>query len=216
MSSTNPKTRGGAGLDDFPTPRWCVHRLLELYELPPGQWLEPCAGAGSIIRACSEYLDDGQWFANELNPRYLPALRNHDRILLASDYDARDLPIPPTVSAIITNPPFALSLPILKAMLERAPQAVTIFLQRLNWAAGPRRELFRKLTPSIFVLPDRPSFVDTINKKTGKLKASTDSIEYAWFVFDQRGLVRVLEDTPAKVRRAEIDERRARPLAVAA
>jgi hypothetical protein len=43
MSSTN---RGAARepADNYPTPSWCVRRLLEAVELPPGRWLEPACG----------------------------------------------------------------------------------------------------------------------------------------------------------------------------
>ena len=48
MSATN---RGAVRNehDFYPTPAWCVHRLLEAVPLPAGRWLEPCVGDGAKI-----------------------------------------------------------------------------------------------------------------------------------------------------------------------
>jgi hypothetical protein len=129
-------------------------------------------------------------------------------VISVSGLDARDLrPSGPLVN--LTNPPFGPSLEILMALL-RDEWSLTIFLQRLNWAAGPRRDLFRAAKPSVYVLPDRPSFIDMYDeKKPDVLKAQTDSIEYAWFVFDGLARFELLGDTPDVVRRAEIEEGRA-------
>lgn len=195
--------------DQYPSPRWTVHRFLEAYELPSGLWLEPCAGAGAIIRAVSEVRSDVIWHANEIDSTYLPTLIEMPQVSIVTDADARLLSVGKDVRVIKTNPPFGPSLEILEAMLL-APWALTIFLQRLNWAAGPRRELFRSLKPSVYVLPDRPSFVDIYEPETPDvLKPGTDSIEYAWFSMDGRGDFRVLGDTPDTVRRAEVEEGRA-------
>lgn len=53
MSSTN---RGGkrSPADFYATPAWCVRRLLERVDLPPGRWLEPAAGDGAIMLAAEE------------------------------------------------------------------------------------------------------------------------------------------------------------------
>jgi hypothetical protein len=205
MSSTGRASERIA-LDGYPTPRWCVHRLLEAYELPCGPWLEPCAGAGSIIQAVNEVREDVGWFANEIDPQYEGALRGlHVDVTIG---DAQTLVAPGAARVTITNPPFGPSLDILRNLLQY--DALVIFLQRLNWSCGPRRELFRAEKPSVFPLPDRPSFMDFYEEETPeKLEAQTDSIEYAWFVFDGRAQFRVLGDTHEDVRRAEILEGRA-------
>lgn len=212
MSSTGRKNaRGGFGLDDFPTPRWCVYRLLEAIgdELPSGLWSEPCAGAGNIIRAVDTVRSDVRWLANELNEDYGEVLSAIPSVLGVTHHDARQLDLPATVSVAITNPPFDGSEDVLVSLL--APGSLLpILLQRLNWCGGPRAELFRQLRPSVFPLPNRPSFRETtrIDKNGKTVKSSTDSIEYAWFVFDGRGRFQVLGDTPADVRAAEKAERR--------
>jgi len=186
-------------LDDYPTPRWCVHRLLEAVAFPGLVWVEPCAGAGSIIRAVNEVRSDVRWIANELNELYLPALRSIPNVAVAASEDARTLDIGEGPSVIITNPPFVYAQDILLQCLK-VKSATAVFLERLNWCCGPRRDLFRELKPSTYVLPDRPSFTPD-----GK----TDSIEYAFFVFDGLGKFKILNDTPKEVRTAEKNEKKA-------
>lgn len=219
MSSTN---RGAERdpLDDYPSPRWTVHRLLDrlpwLVDLP-GLWYEPCAGAGNIIRAVCEWCANNgkkrpSWIANELNPKYLPALHALTIIELVTNEDACELNVGPGLAVGISNPAFLPSAEILIRLLTGAPGALPILLQRIGWGGGPRAELFRHLKPSVYQLPQRPSFKDvvSVDPKTGKLKKSSqDSTEYAWWVFDGKGDFAILDDTPDEVRAAEKAERRA-------
>lgn len=198
MSSTTPLIRGGNGRDDFPSPRWPVHRLLEAYQLPGGVWLEPCAGEGSIIKAVNEFRSDVIWLANEINPGCESSLLAIPNMHAVAVSDARQLTLacaPPAV--IITNPPFMYAEEILERCLSI--KSLTIFLKRIDWCTGPRAEIYRQLSPSLYALPNRPSFTDD-----GK----TDSSDYAWHVFDGLGKFKVLKNTPAEVRRAEKEERR--------
>ena len=67
------------------------------------------------------------------------------------------------------------------------------WLLRLNFLGSKkRRNWLAREQPNVYILPDRPCFGPTLDKetgdwkrhpKTGKLKLSTDSIEYAWFEF---------------------------------
>lgn len=209
MSSTNRKSKR-IELDDYPTPRHCVHRLLEAIQLPSGLWVEPCAGAGNIIQAVSEVRDDVRWNANELNQEYESALVHLPNVVVVRIGDVMTFDIDHGAKVIITNPPFCIAEDVLyRCML--IPGATVVLLQRLNWCAGPRSEIFRQYNPSVYVLPQRPSFRDvrTQDPKTGKWRtSSTDSIEYAWFVFNWKGQFKVLNDTSDEVRRAEKKERR--------
>lgn len=217
MSSTN---RGGARLnnDAYYTPAWCVHRLLEAVTLPGGVWVEPCVGKGSIINAINMLRHDISWFTNDIVPTTTYA---------QTTQDARKYKINISANVIITNPPFSVAQEILENCLKSS--ALTVFLQRLNWCAGPRAELFRRIEPSVYVLPNRPGFAKFIScsrKKQGcefsvvlaiedetikicpscgsKTKVSTsDSIEYAWYVFDGKGNFGVLADTPLAERRRQ-------------
>jgi hypothetical protein len=80
-------------------------------------------------------------------------------------------------------------------------------LLRLNFLASKKRNPFmREHCPNVYVLSDRPSF-------TGK---GTDSIEYAWFVWESNarkssGRIQVLPPTsPAERRQPEVSLARRR------
>jgi hypothetical protein len=177
MSSTNRKVRRAIA-DDYPTPDWCVRQLLREVPLPGGHWLEPTAGTGNIIRAVNNARQDVTWDAIELRPECKDALDEIPVIssVVIGDFlnitsEAYDRPF----SAIITNPPYSYAMPIIEHALKFNTDLV-IMLLRLNFiATGTRAEFMRSNTPDIFVLPNRPSF-------SGH---GTDSIEYAWFVWDK-------------------------------
>lgn len=214
MSATN---RGAARqqLDDYPTPHWPVHRLLEKCDLPGGLWVEPCSGAGSIISAVNEVRSDVIWLANEINPIYEDDVKQVSRVVGVRIGSALDLAFDGSPAVIITNPPFNISEEILRHLNRVAPHAIVVILQRANWFECSRAELFRELKPSIYALPQRPSFRDviTFDPKTKKNRvSSTDATAYAWFVFDGLGRFVMLEDTPDEVRKAEKEERRRKNL----
>lgn len=208
MSSTN---RGAVkeALDFYATDSWIVHRFLEAYPLPSGLWLEPCAGDGAIIKAVNEKRSDVAWCAIELDPSHRTALQSIDNVYTVLIQDARELLPIPGPSVILSNPPFYCSTEILLRCLA-VPGALTVLLQKLNWCGGPRSKLFREIKPSIFMLPQRPGFVEKIkivvDPETGKekkVKSSQDSVEYGFWVFDGLGQFRVLEDTPIEIRSAQ-------------
>lgn len=187
MSATN---RGGkrSPADFYATPEWCVRRLVEAVELPGGDWLEPAAGEGAIIRAVAR--SDVDWTAWELRQETraglaaaVPAGRVHIGDFLAPE--ARREVGRRRFAVAITNPPFRLAQEFIDACLPVADHVV--MLLRLNYLASKSRWAFMSShTPDVYVLPSRPSF-------TG---AGTDSIEYAWFVWGvkrrREGRVRVL------------------------
>jgi hypothetical protein len=186
MSSTN---RGGQRIanDQYFTPSWCVDRLLERVTLPGGRWLEPCAGDGAIIKAVQAARSE-RWAAIEIDEKHLPELRNVCRTTFPGDARERVKEFT-NVDVCITNPPFSIAQEILEACL--ATGALCVFLQRLNWCEGLRAELFQKLKPSVYVIPDRISFVN------GKC----DSVPHAWWVFDGKGKFEILNKTPLEIRR---------------
>lgn len=182
--------------DYYPTPAWCVARLLEAVLLPGGAWLEPAAGDGAIIRAVNEDRNDVTWSAVELREECAPALRTllvpHGGVLIA-DF----LQVPKTVqfNVAVLNPPFSHA----QAFIEKC-QLMAVWvcaLERLNFLEGEERnDFFRYDMPDVYVLPNRPSF-------TGE---GTDSIAYAWFVWGPEqgrndGRIVVLPTTPASERR---------------
>lgn len=180
--------------DYYPTPAWCVHRLLEAVDLPGGDWLEPAVGDGAIVRAVDAVRDDVRWRTIDVRPEVAPHLvADFVAPLFARDVDA----FTPArgFDVCITNPPYGLAEEFVSEARRRA--RVVAMLLRLNWLASrERRSLIAESMPNVYVLPDRPSFVGQ----------GSDMTEYAWFVWSRepclvRGLIRVLETTPLHERR---------------
>jgi hypothetical protein len=180
MSSTNRKSRRIVA-DDYPTPDWCIRQLLREVQFPGGNWLEPTAGDGSLIRAINNVRQDITWDTVELREACRDKLEEIPIInsITISDF----LNIDPSYfsthfSAIITNPPYSLAMPVIQHSLKFDTDFI-IMLLRLNFlATNVRAEFMRATTPDVYVLPNRPSF-------TG---GGTDSTEYAWFVWDKNNL----------------------------
>ena len=208
MSSTK---RGGqrSPSDNYPTPKWCVHRFLKEYiprvqSLTSGasRWLEPGAGEGNLVRAVNEYWPEGQyhWHLCEIRESCKPILENLgkvERVTIGSflDYPEDPEDIDGGYDVSISNPPFSIAMEFIEKSMEIASS--TAMLQRLNFVGSAKRhEFMKKHKPDIYVIPNRPSF-----KATGE----TDSIEYAWFVFDafSKGRWELLDLTPVDVRKAE-------------
>lgn len=194
MSSTN---RGAERrpADYYPTPGWCVRRLLERVHLPLGRWLEPGAGQGHIIRAVTLPVD---WVACELRPECSEPLRaavgTSGRVeicdFLRGDLAARH---PEPFDVAIGNPPYGLAMEFIAAALQRA-RTVAFLLRVAFLASRERQPFFQQNMPSVYVLPDRPSFTGT----------GTDSADYAWFIWrrDSTPVVQVLDLTPQDQKRS--------------
>lgn len=179
--------------DVYPTPAWCVERLLEATALPGGLWLEPAAGDGAIIRAIARAREDITWNALEIRAECEPALLGTGAAVQIADaltLDWRDFS--PTV--IITNPPYLLAEGFLERALET--DAIIVLLLRLDFLGSDRRSpIFHLMPPDLYVLPNRPSFV----------YGRTDSTEYGWFIWERSrarsfGRLQVLSTTPREVR----------------
>lgn len=188
MSATN---RGAvrADADYYPTPAWCARRILEALAFPPARlYLEPCAGDGALVRALKAYDPTCGVVACELRPAEHPSLvRSGADVVFIGDALSGKLPV---VDVAFMNPPFSLAVEFVRAALDAAP--IVVALERLTWActwgkAEPAR------MPSMFVLPNRPSF-------TGA--GRTDASEYAWFVWGMGPpCVRMLPSTPLQERK---------------
>ncbi|MFT4975052.1 MAG: hypothetical protein ACI8S6_000939 [Myxococcota bacterium] len=163
--------------------------------------MEPCAGDGALIRACTRLRDDITWSAAELRPAcqrdLTTAIGDPDRLYIGDLLSAGDWISGQAPDVIITNPPFRIAREILDFCLGR--QATVVMLLRLNFlASAARAALMRQHPPDVYVLPNRPSFLSG-----GK----TDSVEYAWFVWPDGGISRpagrlhVLAPTPLHERR---------------
>lgn len=174
MSSTG---RGGqrSPADNYPTPREAVAALLHTLHLPGGNWCEPCAGDGAIVSEVERWRSDVNWWLNE------PRFECEERLLAlnageVTSIDARALgPIlPGNLSVIITNPPFSLTMEIVRSLWGRSTHLV--ILEKITFLGehqGQQRSRFlRDNPPDVYYIPERLSF-------TGD--GRTDSIPYAWY-----------------------------------
>jgi hypothetical protein len=174
VSATN---RGAVrNADDFyATPPWATRSILKalcrdraLYS--PMAILEPSAGNGAIVDEIRAFGFPNEGIeAIEIDPNRADAsgAQCADFLTIAPD---------PRFDLVITNPPFSLALEFAKHALQfLRPGGTLALLLRLNWlASGKRSEWLRDNTPSLYVLPKRPSF-----SADGK----TDATDYAWFVW---------------------------------
>ena len=184
MSATN---RGAVRHPDdfYATPAWCTEALLHGCPLPGGRWLEPTAGDGAIAAEVLRHRRDVQWHLIESRAEELRVggglLSRMQRadfpIEHVDEVEIRDfltMPAPAqSFDVALGNPPFSLALEVVQHALTMAN--TVCMLLRINFLASQKRaDWMRKNTPSIYVLPKRPSF-------TG---GKTDATEYAWFLWD--------------------------------
>lgn len=153
MSSTN---RGAERVeaDNYPTPAWCVHRLLEACQLPQGIWIEPCAGEGAILDALhpSAMGPDGKLWAVELREECRDVLRGKaDNVSIA---DLRDVTFLQNADVVITNPPFSIWHDVARWGLRHRARRTALLLR-----VGAIAHLDGLPIPSLYVLPNRPQFV---------------------------------------------------------
>lgn len=200
--------------DYYPTPSWCVHRLLEFGVLPSTKnvWLEPSAGDGNIIQAVSSFekIENDNvirfkpsWVAYEIQPRFssfleekMPLSQIHiDNFL---DLGSRHtLGVVPNV--ILGNPPYSHALEFVKKSMKLGADYIC-FLLRLSFLGSSERSTFmRQCMPDVYILPNRPSFS---NK-------GTDTSEYGWFLWKRqeggsyenpKGQIQILNNTPKEIR----------------
>ena len=197
MSSTS---RGGkrSASDNYPTPAFAVHRLLERLELPGGSWLESSAGTGSIIKAVNAVRKDVTWVACELRSECRPALAalGIKGVNLLTGCSFLSTPPAKPSDVCINNVPFSLAQEFIEHTLHFAPHV--IHLLRLNYLGTEKRnEFFKSNMPDVYVIPDRVSFTND-----GK----ADSIEYCFMHWGpergrRSGKIEVLSTTPVGERR---------------
>lgn len=182
MSSTN---RGAKRIenDKYNTPQPAIDTLLSVLNIGyESTFLEPCAGDLNIYRSAPTIWHKKQWAEIERNVDYLTTTFTN-------------------IDLIITNPPFSLALEFLQKSLTEANSVW--YLLRLNFLGSQKRKPFWNANPPshVLVLSERPCFVWVCQNKAckamyepgsttycecgGKIRAQTDSIEYAWFGWDR-------------------------------
>jgi len=165
MSSTNrgiPRNKD----DQYMTPEWCVDLLLK-YEKVAGKVLEPCCGTKNIVnRLIKNGVDRNNILTMDIGEKFEPdILTDFTKIDLGS---AR-------FDVVVTNPPFIFAQEFLDKCLAHSNKV--IFLLRLNYLESKSRyQFFMDNSPKcVYVMSERPKF---FNNKT-------DSIAYAWFVWEK-------------------------------
>lgn len=190
--------------DYYPTPAWCVDRLLDdcgadlfaqAFEV-----LEPTVGDGAIVRACQawherhRYPRRWEWSGVELRRGAVAEGTDLARLVEGVDFRSWD-PAGCTFDLAIGNPPFALAESIVRRALSLSSRVA--MLLRVGFLGSEERIAFWREHGEVAlrVLPNRPSF-------DGE---GTDSSTYAWFVWGcpEVAGVRVLDETPIEVRNAQ-------------
>lgn len=211
MSAKGRGRHEGGEFDYYPTPAWCVDRLLdrvgaELFaprdDIHRTQALEPTAGDGAIVRAVDDWF--GRMRHGEVRPAWtvVEMRENALRAPLATFVDAHEgvdyRTWRPTLrfDVSIQNPPYALAEAIIRKALGEC-RRVAALLRTGFLGSDERTEFWRTVgaNPALYVLPDRPSF-DGVG---------SDSATYAWFVWGDPALtgVHMLDSTPLAVRNAQ-------------
>lgn len=191
MSSTN---RGATRIDQdaYYTPASAIDPMIALLDLSGVKsFFEPCYGDGAIYNRI------------DVRSKGLAEIERGLDYLMANYID---------VDLILTNPPFSLALEFLEKSLTEAKTVG--YLLRLNFLGSRRRRDFWNANKPThcFVLSERPVFAwycqSTKDRKSCKaayrpgstnvcldcgnpVRAQTDSIEYAWFMWDRLGIVKM-------------------------
>lgn len=163
---------------NWETPKWAVRRLLEVIDLPPGNWLEPMAGNGRIIQAMHEDRPGAYNFvAVELRAEcHGPLSRIPSVVQLHCgadflEWDSREswkklkLKNACTENSYFTgailNPAFPVTLQTVQKCLTICDQVH--LLQRLNWLGGGendgKNEFLQGFMPDVSALPNRIQFM---------------------------------------------------------
>lgn len=184
----------------YPTPAWCVRRILEALPLPGGRWLEPSAGDGAIMRAVNEVRSDVEWCAVEIREECRAGLLALTPLVTIADFVRAPECFDPGCQVAILNPPFSLALPFVDRLLTMRSVRWIVMLQRTNWLESEGRNAFlRQFTPDLYVLPNRPSFIGD---------GTTDATSYAWYVWSSHhagrdGKLTILPTTSDEERNAD-------------
>lgn len=194
MNAAGRAPRGGNGVDFFPSPAWAVHALLGALDLPRGGvWMEPNIGSAAVVRAVETCPGPGagapapRWIACDIREDVRPWCRSwvgEDDLRIGDVLDPATIEGLPRPDVIIGNPPYSCALAMVSRFIEiAAGHAWVAMLLRLGFLASEERAPFLKRhPPDVYPLSRRPSF------NGGQ---STDSSDYAWFVWPPGGPRRV-------------------------
>ena len=133
-------------LDFYPTPPEATHALMQFLNLSPCCVWEPACGNGAMAEIIKLYGHDV--IASDIQTEYGRS---------NTDFLSEILP-KKKVDAIVTNPPFALSVAFINRAVSIAP-TVAMLLKSQYWHSAKRIDLFINHSPA-YVLPLtwRPDF----------------------------------------------------------
>lgn len=171
--------------DYYVTPDWIIDELFdaisELFEEMDGRIaLDPCAGGGVVNGSQAFGMPYPEALKRQKWENIITINVREDSLAdIKADFLQWDNPDNLDFDLIITNPPFAIAEEITRKALSLvdSESGKVIMLQRLNWlGSASRDDFFTQHPPSLIVMhAKRPSFGGT---------SSTDSIEYAHFIWD--------------------------------
>ena len=147
-------------LDFYPTPPEVTIALMDFLKLDPMIIWEPACGNNAMVDVLKSY--GHNVIATDIN-------NGNDYFTTKKKCDA-----------IITNPPFNLSVQFIEKAISEAP-IVAMLLKSQYWHAKSRTDLFNKFPPA-YVLPLtwRPDFLYQERKKGDK---SAPTMEVNWTVW---------------------------------
>lgn len=161
-------------LDYYPTPKEVTIALMDFLYKHCSDFIsnrsliwEPACGNGAMSEVIKSY--GNPVYSSDINTSYGDVFD-----FMSEEYE-RKFP-----EAIITNPPFNLSVEFIKKSAERAP-IVCMLLKSQYWHARSRLDLFNVQPPS-YVLPLtwRPDFLEHTRKAGDKIGPT---MEVAWSVW---------------------------------
>lgn len=182
MSATGRNILDRDPFDYYPTPAWCVDRLVEAapHLRTASTVLEPCAGDGAIVRALRPYTD-AKIAAWEIQARFRVQLEQcADDVSIGDAFELSEIcgeyvriEGAARFDLTLTNPSFSLAYFLLRSLWSISDRIV--FLLRLSFLASIDRYPFlSERAPDLYVLPNRPIFH----------QGSSDNCDYAWFEWD--------------------------------
>jgi hypothetical protein len=165
--------------DVYRTPQWLINEILPIVVKP---WtvsssyriLDPACGDGRVGDSAQEY-------ARSIHSKVgLDMCDVTDQGAPCVDVgDFLETAPQPVYDLIITNPPYILAREFIEhgRKFLKDEHSKLVYLLRINFLGSQSRAPFlRDWTPSIYITPKRPSFNGGV---------STDSCDYAWFVWDK-------------------------------
>jgi hypothetical protein len=168
-NTSNSRQRRDA--DYYPTPKWCVDRILDRKPIVYGNTiLEPSAGDGSLVKAFGEF--DFLWTLVECREECRKQLEGLGEVHIA-DFLSWELS-QARFDTCVMNPPYKQAEDFIRKAMSCCNEIYALL--RVGFVSATLRHgWLRRNMPDVYLLPNRPSFIGT---------GERDANEYAWFYWD--------------------------------